>query len=196
MYIDGKKALLMIKDPDVKERMKNYLFHRRNLLTESSDDILEVLSRIGSTDSYELVILDESVEEVYPIVCKLLVETFQADGSLLVNLRLGEEPVTRAIAAGTHPPDNREKQEFHIKSTGHLRDLITYYRPVHVPDLDEAPEFRRELEGVYRHVYAGNAPGFQSYGYRPQSAVGGHDGCGTHRHLFQKTSKTQTGTYK
>ena len=222
MYIDGKKALLMIKDPDVKERMKNYLFHRYNLLTESSDDILEVLSRIGSTDSYELVILDESVaglppaghtvinikdktfdtnvlflstlheladpyfssqldrlplfmdltyrldranvlmrnklamhtpvmkaesmEEVYPIVCKLLVETFEADGSLLVNLRLGEEPVTRAIVAGTHPPDNREKQEFHIKATGQLRDLITYFRPVHVPDLDEVPDFRRELE--------------------------------------------------
>lgn len=222
MYIDGKKALLMIKDPDIKNIIGNYLFFRYNLLTESVDGILEVLQQISGESTYELVILDEAVaglatasqalvnikdrnletnvlflstlleitapyfvgqldllpnyadsfyrmdqtntqlqlrldmhapvmmaatmEEVYPIVCRRLAEAFNADGALCANLRLGVEPVTRGIMVGNFPWDGRERYEFHIPSSGYFRELITYYRPVHIPDLDEVPEFRRELE--------------------------------------------------
>ncbi|MCX6581659.1 MAG: GAF domain-containing protein [Candidatus Aminicenantes bacterium] len=222
MYIDGKKALLMIKDPDIKNKIGNYLFFRYNLLTESVDGILEVLQQISGDSSYELVILDETVaglatasqtlinikdrdfetnvlylstlleitdpyflgqldllphfsdtfyrldqtntqlqlrldmhspvmrastmEEVYPVVCRRLAEAFNADGALCANLRLGVEPVTSGIMVGNFPWEDRERYEFHIPSSGYFRELITYYRPVHIPDLDEYPEFRRELE--------------------------------------------------
>lgn len=222
MYIDGKKALLMIKDPDIKNKIGNYLFFRYNLLTESVDGILEVLQQISGDSSYELVILDEAVaglatasqtlinikdrdfetnvlylstlleitdpyfgsqldqlphcsdtfyrldqtnaqlqirldmhspvmkastmEEVYPIVCRRLAEAFNADGALCANLRLGDEPVTRGIMVGNFPLEDQERYEFRIPSSGCFRELITYYRPVHIPDLDEIPGFRRELE--------------------------------------------------
>ena len=222
MYTDGKKALLMINDPDIKNKIGNYLFFRYNLLTESVDGILEVLRQISGDSSYELVILDEAVaglptashtlinikdrdfetnvlylstllevsdpyfssqlellphcsdtfyrmdqtkmqlqlrlnlhspvmkaatmEEVYPMVCRQLVEAFDVDGALCVNLRLGGEPVTKGIMVGTYPPENLGKKEFHISHAGYLREMITYYRPVHIPDLDEYPDFRLELE--------------------------------------------------
>lgn len=222
MYTDDKKALLMINDPDIKNKIGNYLFFRYNLLTESVDGILEVLRQISGDSSYELVILDEAVaglstashtlinikdrdfetnvlylstlleisdpyfgsqlellpqysdtfyrmdqtkmqlqrrldlhspvmkaatmEEVYPMVCRQLVEAFNVDGALCVNLRLGREPVTRGIMAGTFPFGNLGKNEFHISHTGYLREMITYYRPVHIPDLNEYPDFRLELE--------------------------------------------------
>jgi hypothetical protein len=222
MYTDGKKALLMIKDPDIKNKIGNYLFFRYNLLTESVDGILEVLQQVCGESTYEMVILDEAVaglatasqalvnikdrnldtnvlylstilevtdtyfgsqlellpnyadsfyrmdqtntqlqlrldmqapvmmaatmEEVYPIVCQSLAETFDADGAFCANLRLGFEPVTRGIMVGNYPWENRERYEFHIPSSGYFRELITYYRPVHIPDLDEFPEFRWELE--------------------------------------------------
>lgn len=225
MYTDGKKALLMINDPDIKNKIGNYLFFRYNLLTESVDGIIEVLEQISGDSNYELVILDEVVaglptashtliniknkdfetnvlylstlieitepyfgsqldslpqysdtfyrmdqtdmqlqlrldmhspvmkaatmEEVYPIVCQQLAEAFNADGALCINLRLDVEPVARGIIVGAFPPDNGGRYEFQIPPTGYLRDMVTYYKPVHIPDLDEALGFRLELEETF-----------------------------------------------
>lgn len=226
MYIDGKKALIMIKDESLKHRLLDYLPRRYNLPTESADDILDVLHRVSGDEKYELVILDEEVAglattshtmnnikdrnhetnvlylsslkelndpywleqldwlplcteedyridrtmlylhsrlamhapvmtantmaEAYPIVCDQLTGTFQADGAFIANLRLGVDPVNKGIVVGTNPPDPGEREEFKIEPSGLLRDLVTYYRPVHFPDIDEYPAFARELEEKLR----------------------------------------------
>ncbi|MCP5103290.1 MAG: hypothetical protein GY950_07925, partial [bacterium] len=216
----------MIKDQDVKNKIAEYLPLRYNLLTESAEDILEVLNRISEHPDYELVILDETIaglattshtlnnikdrefdtnvlylsnlreltppywedqlellplcsdenfrlsrttehmknrlamhspvmkattmEEAYPIVCNQLVESFQVDGALTANLRLRTDPVINGIISGTNPADNIRREEFYIAPTGHLRELITYYHPIHIPDLNEEPEFVRDLEEKFQ----------------------------------------------
>ena len=222
MYIDGKKALIMIKDESLRHRLLNYLPRRYNLLTDSAVDILDVLQQVSSDEKYELVILDEAIvglaatshtlnnikdldhetnvlflsslkefddphwleqldwlplcteedyrvdrtmlymrsrlamhapvmgantmAEAYPIVCDQMTDTFKVDGAFIANLRLGVDPVNRGIIVGTDPPDSIEREEFKIEPSGLLRDLITYYKPVHCPDIHEMPAFASELE--------------------------------------------------
>lgn len=222
VYLDGKKALMMIKDAAAEKKIQDYLLQRYNLITESVDDILSVLHRVSGEAGYDLVILDEEISglaptshalnnikdgnfetnvlylstlhelfgphwvkqldllplcgdeefrldestryvhnrlamhspvmkatsmgEAYPIVCRQLMESFNPDGALIANLRLGVEPVTKGIVVDIVPPDEGTREEFVIEPTGYLRELITYFRPIHIPDLEKEPAFARELE--------------------------------------------------
>jgi GAF domain-containing protein len=89
------------------------------------------------------------MEEVYPIVCQQLSEAFNVDGAVFINFRLDSDPVNRAILVSAFPGENRSRYEFHIPAIGYLRDMITYYKPVHIPDLDKAYDFRLEFEKIF-----------------------------------------------
>jgi len=64
MFFDGQKALLTAKnkDPNLKNKMQNYLLHHCNLETEWAADGAEVIRKLGTSlnpNHYEMVILDD-----------------------------------------------------------------------------------------------------------------------------------------
>lgn len=65
MYKDEQKAILLTKDPTLKETLEPYLLQRYNLRMESSEDILEVFTKLAEDDTPEmywnLAIIDETV---------------------------------------------------------------------------------------------------------------------------------------
>ncbi|MCP5052798.1 MAG: GAF domain-containing protein [bacterium] len=69
MYKDDQKAILMMKNPEIQEELEMYLYHRYNLDIEIVDDVLEVFNILGNDEgndeSFELVILDETVSGLY-----------------------------------------------------------------------------------------------------------------------------------
>ncbi|NIM11485.1 MAG: hypothetical protein GTO45_16315 [Candidatus Aminicenantes bacterium] len=61
MYKEGDKALVMVKDKDLLNKMKKYLLKRYYLVVESAKDIFEVYKKFENEDmSYELVIIDDT----------------------------------------------------------------------------------------------------------------------------------------
>jgi hypothetical protein len=94
-----------------------------------------------------------SLEEVYQKVCKILVEEFQADVAICTILRLDEKPVARGSVVEDFP-HAEAPYEFQLNGTGHLRQLVDYFKPIHIPDLNKEKAFRKELEEKFSDTFA------------------------------------------
>lgn len=64
MYKDEQKAILLTKDTTLKETLEPYLYQRYNLRMESTEDILEIFTKLAADDTPEmywnLAIIDET----------------------------------------------------------------------------------------------------------------------------------------
>ena len=64
MYQDEQKAILLTKDTTLKETLEPYLYQRYNLRMESTEDVLEIFTKLAADDTPEkywnLAIIDET----------------------------------------------------------------------------------------------------------------------------------------
>jgi len=225
MYKKEQKALLVVKDQSLGEKIASYLNHRYNLRTEIMADILEVFREVGADDSadhaWDLVIFDETVAglqpashalktlkakythlnvlylstileitepywhkeaeplpeylqedfradqiniqldklielltpvtkadslaDLYETIPRVMANTFRADWAVCSVLRLDEKPVRRGVVVGDYQEVLPIPTEFQLKGS-YLEEMLTYFKPIHIPDLDKDKRFRRELE--------------------------------------------------
>lgn len=228
MYKDGQKALLMMKDSDLRNLVERYLYNRYNLQTDFVDGIIEVLQQVDVDFPYWLVILDESVEglaatshalkkikeecvqtnvlflsnflEIFepynqmdmPLapeytdryfrmeqseifakkrnslqyevkdnyslndlcnkMCKKIVREFQVDSAFVAILKFQEKPPTGGRVLMGYPQPGISN-DFELKGTGHLQQLVNYFKPIHIPDLSKEKAFQMELEEKFSGPY-------------------------------------------
>ena len=222
MYDNSKKALLMTKDVNAAKQMEEYLYHRYNLILETSSEVLDVLERIGGDDdSYEVAILDENAEglerafqvlktikdmdmsptvmylstlqeivnpdyrreleilphysgEIYRLEqnslrvgnmltlfrplfesktikdvcensCRTLVDVLKADCALCVLPDFEVDPPVHGIVGAHYPDVLTEPYDIKLKGTRHFVELVDYFKPVHIPDLNIDKAFCQEL---------------------------------------------------
>ncbi len=87
-----------------------------------------------------------SYDEIHRIVCERLLDVFEGDYAVSGVLRLNENPVRRGTLSLFSPGGQLNYSEFHLKGTGHLQEMVDYFKPIHIPDLSVEEDFRRELE--------------------------------------------------
>ena len=112
----------------------------------------------------------ESLAELYQTIPRIMVKKYNADWALCSVLRLDETPVQGGVVTSDFPGVLEIPTEFPLKGTGYLDEMVTYFKPVHVPDLDKNKAFRRELEKKFSRrfrsavlipmQYDGNGIGF------------------------------------
>jgi hypothetical protein len=134
---------------DLLEMREPYNLEKFQLPPEFEDDDF----RERQSDAYidkrisaqQPVMKSTSLEEVYHKVCRRLVEEFRGDCSICTILRLDEKPVIRGTVVEEFP-GMEMPYEFQLKGTGHLQQLVDYFKPIHIPDLNKEKAFRKELE--------------------------------------------------
>lgn len=93
----------------------------------------------------------KNLGDVYMNFCMTLKEVFNADNVVCSILRMDENPVFRATVMCDLYQDNGDSIRF--EGDGKISDLIQYYKPVHIPDLELDKPFQRELEVKFHHRY-------------------------------------------
>jgi hypothetical protein len=111
-----------------------------------------------------------SLNETYQTVSKIMMQIYEVDWCTCVVLRLDEKPVNKGVVASEYPLVFTEPQEFSLNGTNYMKDMLTHFKPLHIPDLAEEEAFRKELEDKFsrrfRSVlllpmqYDGNCIGF------------------------------------
>jgi len=86
-----------------------------------------------------------SLDDIYSSVCRGLVETFNVDSAMCIILRLDEIPVTKGIIVADFPRTIPMAYEFYLKGLHRLEELIDYFKPVHIPDLNNEYGFQLQL---------------------------------------------------
>ena len=109
---------------------------RTGQINSQLDKLIELLTPVTKADS---------LADVYETIPRVMAKTFRADWAVCSVLRLDEKPVQRAVVVGDYPEVLPVPTEFRLKGR-HLEDMLTYFKPVHIPDLDKDKGFRRELE--------------------------------------------------
>jgi hypothetical protein len=119
--------------------------YRAEQIDRQMDKIIELLTPITKA---------KSLTEVYQLIPKTMVKVYQADWAICSVLRLDEKPVRRGVAASDFPPVLEAiPYEYPLKGTGYLEDMLTYYKPIHIPDLEKDEPFCRELEEKFSRRY-------------------------------------------
>lgn len=94
-----------------------------------------------------------SLAEAYETIPRIMLNDYHLDWAVCSVLRLDEKPVQRGVVASNYPPVLEIPQEFFLKGTGCMDDLITHYKPVHIPDLTEDEAFGAELKEKFSREY-------------------------------------------
>ncbi|MCU0285263.1 MAG: GAF domain-containing protein [Acidobacteria bacterium] len=68
-------------------------------------------------------------------------------------MRLDQKPPQAGVAASDSPEVLVVPYEYPLKGNGYIEDMLTYYKPVHIPDLNEDLVFRNELEEKFSRRY-------------------------------------------
>jgi GAF domain-containing protein len=108
------------------------------------DKILELLVPITKATS---------LAEVYEIIPRVMTKTYNADWALCSVLRLDQKPLQTGVAASDFPGVLAIPYEYPLKGTGYLEQMLTYFKPIHIPDLNEDETFRKELEEKFSRRY-------------------------------------------
>ncbi|HLP45544.1 MAG TPA: GAF domain-containing protein [Candidatus Kapabacteria bacterium] len=108
------------------------------------DKVLELLIPITKANS---------LAEIYDLIPRLMVKTFQADWALCSVLRLDQKPPQAGVAASDSPGVLDVPYEYPLKGNGYIDEMLTYFKPVHIPDLNEDVTFRLELEEKFTRRY-------------------------------------------
>lgn len=108
------------------------------------DNILELLIPITKANS---------LAEIYEIIPRVMIRTYQADWALCSVLRLDQKPPQSGVAASDSPPVLHIPFEYPLKGNGYFEQMLTYFKPIHIPDLNEDVPFRRELEEKFTRRY-------------------------------------------
>jgi hypothetical protein len=117
---------------------------RREQIDTQLDKILELLIPITKANS---------LAEIYDLIPRLLVRLYQVDWALCSVLRLDQKPPQAGVAASDSPEVLVVPYEYPLKGNGYIEDMLTYYKPVHIPDLNEDLVFRNELEEKFSRRY-------------------------------------------
>ncbi len=118
--------------------------YRTEQIDMHMDKILELLVPITKATS---------LAEVYDIIPHVMVETYHADWALCSVLRLDQKPVQSGISTSDFPGVLAIPYEYPLKGNGYLEQMLTYFKPIHIPDLNEDKTFRRELEEKFSRRY-------------------------------------------
>ena len=108
------------------------------------DKILELLIPITKANS---------LAEIYEIIPRVMMRTYQADWALCSVLKLDQKPPQLGVAASDSPPVLNVPYEYPLKGNGYFEQMLTYFKPIHIPDLNEDVTFRRELEEKFNRRY-------------------------------------------
>jgi len=108
------------------------------------DKILELLVPITKATS---------LAELYDLIPRVMAKTYHADWALCSVLRLDQKPVQTGVAAADFPGVLATPYEYPLKGNGYLEQMLTYFKPIHIPDLNEDKTFRRELEEKFSRRY-------------------------------------------
>jgi hypothetical protein len=87
-----------------------------------------------------------SLAEVYDIIPYIMAKIYHADWAISSVLRLDQKPVQSGVVVADYPGVLALPYEYPLKGTGYLEQMLTYLKPIHIPDLNEDETFRRELE--------------------------------------------------
>ncbi|MCX6578577.1 MAG: GAF domain-containing protein [Candidatus Aminicenantes bacterium] len=108
------------------------------------DKILELLVPITKATS---------LAEVYEIIPRVMTKIYHADWALCSVLRLDQKPVQIGVVASDFPGVLALPYEYPLNGTGYLDQMLSYFKPIHIPDLNEDETFRRELEEKFSRRY-------------------------------------------
>ncbi|MDQ1353057.1 MAG: hypothetical protein QG657_3363 [Acidobacteriota bacterium] len=108
------------------------------------DNILELLVPVTKVSS---------LAEVYEIIPYVMAKTYRTDWAFCSVLRLDQQPVETGAISADYPNVLPLPYEYPLKGAGYLDQMLTYYKPIHIPDLYEDEPFRRELEEKFSRRY-------------------------------------------
>ncbi len=91
-------------------------------------------------DTYQTVSLQPVLEE-------------ETDYVFCSVLRLDQNPASTGVLASNYPEILTVPTEYPLKGTGHLTDMMDFYKPVHIPDMEKESAFSAELEEKFARSY-------------------------------------------
>lgn len=108
------------------------------------DKILETLAPVTKATS---------LSELYDLIPLVMMRTYNADWAFCSVLRMDQKPIQTGVVASDYPGVLALPYEYPLKGTGCLDQMLTYFKPIHIPDLNQDEPFRRELEEKFSRRY-------------------------------------------
>ncbi len=87
-----------------------------------------------------------TLEEVYATACRRMEEVLEVDWTICTILRTDENPITRGIVVENFPKEHEERAEFLLNGSGPLQELVDYFRPIHIPNMEKEEAFAKEMK--------------------------------------------------
>ncbi len=118
--------------------------YREEQIDMHLDKILELLVPITKATA---------LGELYDLIPRVMAKTYNIDWAFCSVLRLDQKPLTTGVIASDFPGILNLPYEYPLKGNDYIQQMLTYFKPIHIPDLNEDEPFRRELEAKFSRRY-------------------------------------------
>jgi len=123
--------------------------HELRILPHYSDEMyrLEQNSlRVGNMLSlFRPLFESKTIKDVCQNSCQTLVEVLNVDCALCVLPNFEVDPPVHGTVGAHYPDVLTEPYDIQLKGTRHFEELVDYFKPVHIPDLNIDKAFCQEL---------------------------------------------------